>query len=48
MKGYWVCIYEKIDNKKNLKEYAVKANLQLKIFLENSWSEEEKIELMTE
>ena len=34
MKGYWVCIYEKIDNNEKLKEY--------------SWSEEEKIELMTE
>ena len=25
MKAYWVCIYEKIDNKEKLKEYAVKA-----------------------
>ena len=25
MKGYWVCIYEKIHNGKKLKEYAVKA-----------------------
>ena len=25
MKGYWVCIYEKINNKEKLKEYAVKA-----------------------
>tara|TARA_B100001769_G_C21727662_1_gene399937 strand:- start:198 stop:485 length:288 start_codon:yes stop_codon:yes gene_type:complete len=25
MKGYWVCIYEKIDNLDKLKEYAVKA-----------------------
>ena len=25
MKAYWVCIYEKIDNKNKLKEYAVKA-----------------------
>ena len=25
MKGYWVCIYEKIDNLGKLKEYAVKA-----------------------
>ena len=25
MKGYWVCIYEKINNVEKLKEYAVKA-----------------------
>ena len=25
MKGYWVCIYEKIDNLEKLKEYATKA-----------------------
>tara|TARA_S200000501_G_C20795202_1_gene731434 strand:- start:478 stop:765 length:288 start_codon:yes stop_codon:yes gene_type:complete len=25
MKGYWVCIYEKINNIEKLKEYAVKA-----------------------
>ena len=25
MKAYWVCIYEKINNKDKLKEYAVKA-----------------------
>ena len=25
MKGYWVCIYEKIDNQEKLKEYALKA-----------------------
>ena len=25
MKGYWVCIYEKIHNKEKLQEYAVKA-----------------------
>ncbi len=25
MKGYWVCIYEKINNTKKLKEYALKA-----------------------
>ena len=25
MKGYWVCIYEKIDNAEKLKEYAIKA-----------------------
>ena len=25
MKGYWVCIYEKIDNTEKLKEYAIKA-----------------------
>tara|TARA_B100001057_G_scaffold364885_1_gene367929 strand:+ start:902 stop:1189 length:288 start_codon:yes stop_codon:yes gene_type:complete len=25
MKGYWVCIYEKIDNPEKLKEYAIKA-----------------------
>ena len=25
MKGYWVCIYEKIDNPEKLKEYASKA-----------------------
>jgi len=25
MKGYWVCIYEKIDNSEKLKEYALKA-----------------------
>ena len=25
MKGYWVCIYEKIENTEKLKEYASKA-----------------------
>ena len=25
MKGYWVCIYESIDNPEKLKEYALKA-----------------------
>ena len=25
MKGYWVCVYEKINNIEKLKEYAVKA-----------------------
>ena len=25
MKGYWVCIYEKINNTKKLKEYALEA-----------------------
>ena len=25
MKGYWVCIYEKIDNEEKQKEYALKA-----------------------
>ena len=25
MKGYWVCIYEKIENSEKLKEYAAKA-----------------------
>ena len=25
MKGYWVCIYETIDNPEKLKEYALKA-----------------------
>ena len=25
MKGYWVCIYEKIYNEEKLKEYALKA-----------------------
>ena len=25
MKGYWVCIYEKINNEDKLKEYALKA-----------------------
>tara|TARA_B100000427_G_scaffold209868_1_gene174890 strand:+ start:610 stop:897 length:288 start_codon:yes stop_codon:yes gene_type:complete len=25
MKGYWVCIYEKINNEDKLKEYAIKA-----------------------
>ena len=25
MKGYWVCVYEKINNLEKLKEYAIKA-----------------------
>ena len=25
MKGYWVCIYEKINNAEKLKQYAIKA-----------------------
>lgn len=30
MKGYWVCIYEKIDSDEKLKEYAIKAMPALK------------------
>ncbi len=33
MKGYWVCIYEKIDNAEKLKEYAVKAKPAVEKFL---------------
>ena len=29
MKGYWVCIYEKINDEEKLKEYASKAVLAL-------------------
>ena len=29
MKGYWVCIYEKINDEEKLKEYAYKAVLAL-------------------
>ena len=25
MKGYWVCIYEKVDDEEKLKDYAIKA-----------------------
>jgi len=32
MKGYWVCIYEKIYNKEKLKEYAVKAKPAIEKF----------------
>ena len=32
MKGYWVCIYEKIHNEEKLKEYAVKAKSVVKKF----------------
>ena len=32
MKGYWVCIYEKIHNEEKLKEYAVKAKHALENF----------------
>tara|TARA_Y100001970_G_scaffold180808_1_gene220118 strand:- start:592 stop:882 length:291 start_codon:yes stop_codon:yes gene_type:complete len=32
MKGYWVCIYEKIDNIEKLKEYALKAKPAIEKF----------------
>ena len=32
MKGYWVCIYEKIDNNEKLKEYASKAKPAVESF----------------
>ena len=32
MKGYWVCIYEKINNSEKLKEYAVKAKSAIEKF----------------
>tara|TARA_B100001113_G_C20790442_1_gene483619 strand:+ start:49 stop:336 length:288 start_codon:yes stop_codon:yes gene_type:complete len=32
MKGYWVCIYEKIDNLEKLKEYALKAKPAIEKF----------------
>ena len=32
MKGYWVCIYEKIDNAEKLKEYAIKARAAVEKF----------------
>jgi len=32
MKGYWVCIYETIDNLEKLKEYALKAKPAIENF----------------
>ena len=32
MKGYWICIYEKIDNTSKLKEYALKAKPAIEKF----------------
>ena len=32
MRGYWVCIYEKIDNPEKLKEYASKAKPAIEKF----------------
>ena len=32
MKGYWVCIYEKIDNLEKLKAYALKAKPAIEKF----------------
>tara|TARA_B100001113_G_scaffold344586_1_gene333186 strand:+ start:496 stop:783 length:288 start_codon:yes stop_codon:yes gene_type:complete len=32
MKGYWVCIYETIDNSEKLKEYALKAKPAIENF----------------
>ena len=32
MKGYWVCIYEKINNATKLKEYALKAKTAIEKF----------------
>ena len=32
MKGYWVCIYEKINNSEKLKDYAVKARPAVESF----------------
>ena len=32
MKGYWVCIYEKIHSEDKLKEYAVKSKLAVEKF----------------
>ena len=33
MKGYWVCIYEKIHNEEKLKDYALKAKPAVEKFL---------------
>ena len=30
MKGYWISVYTKIENKEKLKEYAAKATLAIK------------------
>jgi len=35
MKGYWVCIYEKIDNPEKLREYALKAKPAIEKFSGN-------------
>ena len=32
MKGYWVCIYQTIDNPEKLKEYALKAKSAIEKF----------------
>ena len=32
MKGYWVCIYEKIHNEEKLKDYALKAKPAIEKF----------------
>ena len=32
MKGYWICIYEKINNTSKLKEYALKAKPAIEKF----------------
>ena len=32
MKGYWVCIYEKIHSEEKLKDYAVKSKLAVEKF----------------
>ena len=45
MKAYWVCIYERIDNKEKLKQYALKAKRSRK-FSGKFLAEVEKIELM--
>ena len=46
MKGYWVCIYEKINDEEKLKEYASKAVLALEKYNGKILLEVEKIELM--
>jgi len=35
MKGYWVALYKKIDNKKNLKDYSDKVTPIIKSLVEN-------------
>ena len=48
MKGYWVCIYEKIHNEEKLKDYASKAKPAVEKFSGKFIIRVEKIELMME
>ena len=46
MKGYWVCIYEKIEDEEKLKDYATKAASALEKYSGNSTAQNYRRNIM--